>query len=203
MKNKTQKARKGKQQKSSSSVSASRKSLADYRFEIGSTKSSDYVDVKDYLINHIRKNFGYGDDIAQALEKLEPYDVEQQHLPTRQISTNPDNAQREIEQKSHDMIFKSRIDVFTQREAKCKENLTKACAFLWSQCSKGMQSKIKVRKNYNATTSEGNKIDGDPIELLKAIQEHSMSSQEDKYDMHQIFKAFDDFINIHQKDDEM
>ena len=132
MKNKKQGKGKGKQgSKSTNTSNQNRKSLGDFRFEIGSTKSGDYVDVKDYLINKIRKDFDYGDDIAIALETLEPYDVEKNHLPTRQISTNADESIKEIEQQSFNMIFESRIDVFTQREAKHKENLMKPHAFLW------------------------------------------------------------------------
>ena len=67
MKNKKQGKGKGKQgSKSTNTSNQNRKSLGDFKFEIGSTKSSDYVDVKDHLINKIRKDFDYGDDIAIA-----------------------------------------------------------------------------------------------------------------------------------------
>lgn len=56
-----------------------------------------------------------------------------------------------------------------ERERKYKSNCTSA--LLFNQCNKAMQSKIQSRKDYESTVKD------DPIELLKAIEEYSVSDQ--------------------------
>ena len=48
----------------------SKRTLQDYTYYVGSSKqASDYHTITKYLMNHIRKTFPNGDDIANALEK--------------------------------------------------------------------------------------------------------------------------------------
>ena len=50
-----------------------KKSVNDYNYYLGSSKqASDYETTTEYLINHIKKVFDYGNDIGTALELLEP-----------------------------------------------------------------------------------------------------------------------------------
>ena len=60
-----------------------------------------------------------------------------------------------------------------------------------------MQLKIMARKDF-----EG-KLKRDPIELLKAIKEHSVSYQETKYPLSSVYDAMRNLVNICQKDDEL
>jgi regulator of sigma D len=55
------------------------------------------------------------------------------------------------------------------------QNQTKVHALLWGRCSKGMKSKLEARKDYQLKTSKG------PVDLLKAIKEHALNFQENKY----------------------
>jgi hypothetical protein len=48
--------------------------------------------------------------------------------------------------------------------------MSKAYAFLWEQCSKAMQNKIKAH-------SSGDMIKNHPINLLLAIKEHALNFQ--------------------------
>ena len=49
---------------------SNRKTVHDYVYYIGSAKqASDFVIVTKYLLNHIRKTYTFGDDVADALEK--------------------------------------------------------------------------------------------------------------------------------------
>jgi elongation factor P hydroxylase len=59
----------------------------------------------------------------------------------------------------------------------------KAHAIIWERCAKGMQVKIKSRKN-----SEDN-IKNNRIELLKAVRQHSLNYQEHRYEMSIILDA--------------
>jgi hypothetical protein len=57
-----------------------------------------------------------------------------------------------------------------------ESNKRKAFALIYQQCHKGLQGKLKTRANYET------QIKGNPIALLNAIQEHTMSYQENRYD---------------------
>ena len=56
---------------------------------------------------------------------------------------------------------------------KCHANKGKAHALIYSQCNKAMQHKLQLRTDYEST------VKGDPIKLLDAMSEHSMS-----YELH-------------------
>ena len=50
-----------------------KKTLTDYTFYLGSAKqASDYEITVEYVINHIKKTYEFGNDIGTALKKLEP-----------------------------------------------------------------------------------------------------------------------------------
>ena len=53
----------------------------------------------------------------------------------------------------------------------------KAYALFWGRCAKGMKNKIEARSDFKS------KIENNPFELLKIIKEHSMSYQENCYNM--------------------
>ena len=67
------------------------KSVEDYMYYLGSAKqASDYETTTEFLINHIKGEFHYGEDIGNALSALEPYDMEQ-HEPSLRVSTSADD----------------------------------------------------------------------------------------------------------------
>jgi hypothetical protein len=54
-----------------------KKTIDDYSFYIGSSKqASDYEVTAEFVINHIKKTFDYGKDIAEALRTLKKPDPE-------------------------------------------------------------------------------------------------------------------------------
>ena len=55
-----------------------KKTLAENIFYVGAvTQASDFVVVKKFLINHIKKTFDYGDDIGEALVKDKEPDMDE------------------------------------------------------------------------------------------------------------------------------
>jgi hypothetical protein len=59
-----------------------------------------------------------------------------------------------------------------------------------------LQSKLKARENYDT------EIKGDPIAMLKAVQEHTMSYQENRYDAKIVVDALRNLLSTKQCDDE-
>jgi hypothetical protein len=50
--------------------------VTDFNYYLGSSKqASDYETTTEFLINHIKKLYDYGNDIGTALEKLESVDT--------------------------------------------------------------------------------------------------------------------------------
>ena len=69
-----------------------KKSIEDYYFYVGSSKqASDFETTSEFLINHIKKTFDRGNDIAEVLWTLEPQDVDL-WKPTLRFSVSTDGT---------------------------------------------------------------------------------------------------------------
>ena len=62
-------------------------------------------------------------------------------------------------------------------------NVTKAYALFWAQCSKATKNKIEARSDFKSN------IECIPFKLLKVIKEHSMNFQENWYSVSVILDA--------------
>ena len=141
------------------------KTVKDYMYYVGSAKqAADYETTTDYLINYVRKTFTFGNDIGTVLETLEEFDITK-FKPVLYYSYNDDKEAKDSENRQFEMEFKAEYDAYMRRKQSLETNMSKAYAFLWEQCSKGMQSKIEARSDFNS------EVKGNPIELLKAIKQ--------------------------------
>jgi hypothetical protein len=68
--------------------------------------------------------------------------------------------------------FKSDFDGYMKQKQSLESNASQAYAFLWEQCTRGMQTKIDSNSYFNTT------IKGNPIELLKVIKHYESSYHE-------------------------
>ena len=129
--------------------------LNDYKYAIRTVKQvGDYNKITNYLILHIRKIYKHGSNVADAIESQELFNFEpsalklQISLTVKTKNTTP-QEKLEIKPLSHEP--------------------GKAYAFLFGQCTTGLQHRIEAKAKYEA------KIKGDPIRLLEAIKENSLS----------------------------
>ena len=176
--------------------SSKKKNLNEYIFYIGSSRqASDYEITSEYLFNHIQMTFDYGNDIAESLRTLEKPDKEKWE-PTLQVSEEQDEDIKKRENNQFQMIFKAKLDRAIKRQETYDNNLFKAYALLWKHCAKAMQNKIATRSDFT------NKILNDPLNLLKAIKEHSLNYQESRYEMAIIVDAIKTVFNLKQKENE-
>ena len=82
--------------KSSAPKGRTKKTLQDHVYYLRSVKqASNYKTTTEFIVNHIKKTFNYGSDIATALETETPYDVSA-HKPTLKASRKKDAA-KELE----------------------------------------------------------------------------------------------------------
>ena len=167
------------------------KSLYDYVYHIGLAKqASDYVIVTKHLLNHICRTCTFGDDIANALVTQTEMDFTM-IMPKLQVSMNPNADEKDQEDQEFSMLYRAKITSYITREDKYRSG--NACAFLFGQCNKAMQSKLQARTDFAIT------IKNNPIELLKAIEEHTISYQENKYEMGIIMDALRNLVNLKQR----
>jgi hypothetical protein len=173
-----------------------RKVLADYIFCLGLAKqASDYGLVSQFIINHIQKEFTNGDDIGDALEDKQEVDLDA-HRPSITMSQAQDVVTRDKEDQESEKIFEVQVRVFVARQAMYTTNKRKAFTLICEQCHKTLQSKLKARANYDT------EIKGDPIKMLQAIQEYTMSYQGNWYDVKIVTDAIRNIIYTKQHDDE-
>ena len=173
-----------------------KKLISDYVFYTGSAKqATDFDSNREYIINHIRKTYNYGDDIGTALEELQ--EVTDFNEPS--LAAVPDDipaSQRSLKAEENKMKYQAELELWMKRKQAYALNRTKAYALLWEQCAKSMKNKIEARSDYS------DKIKGNPIELLKAIKEHALNYQEHRYSMEIIFDSIQLMINLKQKENE-
>jgi hypothetical protein len=112
------------------------------------------------------------------------------------MSTSTDDDVYEIDNKQFEIEFKAEFDGFMKRKQNYETNTTKAYAFLWEQCARGMQSKIESSSKFETD------IKGNPIELLKIIKQHCLNYHEHRYKMAIILDALRVLIGLKQKDGE-
>ena len=161
--------------------------LKDYMHHVGSAQqASECITVTNYLINHIRKEFDKGGDIARALEKLEDIIIEP---PVIENMTK-------LDAKAFERLSQAMCERHAIRLEQCQDNKDKACALIWGQCDKAMRSKMQSRKDYELAVKD------DPIELLKAVKQHALAFQDTKYELATIVDCMKALINMKQKDDE-
>ena len=91
--------------------------------------------------------------------------------------------------------YKHEIGLFIKSKQEYKDNLTKAYALLWSQCSKRMQIKIEARTDYTS-------IKGNPILLLKAIKEHALNYQENRYSVAIVYESIKNMLATKKREGE-
>ena len=172
-----------------------KKESKDYLYYTGSNhQASDFETTTEFIINHVKGEFKYGNDIAESLRELKYVDTKLWY-PTLKLSTATDPAIILVERKQYELIFKAKLDATVKREEIYENNKTKAYSLIWERCTRAIQSKIEQRTDFDM------KIYNDPIKLIKTIKEHVLNYQETKYSMEIIDNALIHFLLLKQKDD--
>ena len=103
-----------------------KKTLQDYMFDVGNPQqASDYLTTCLFVVNHIRKTYEYGSDIAMALEEMTPYNMDQ-HKPKLQRSTSANAEQKEAENEQFNIEVKCAYNEYKDRKRIYENNMSKA-----------------------------------------------------------------------------
>jgi hypothetical protein len=173
-----------------------KKSIKDYFFYVGSSKqASDFETTSEFLINHVKKTFERGNDVAEALRILEPTDTDG-WKPTLLFNVSTDTTAEKQENRQFELEYKANLDEYMRRKRSYDANLFKAYALVWERCAKAMQNKIMAISDFET------RLYNNPIELLKAVKQHALNYQETRYEMSIISDAFRAIFNVNQKEGE-
>ena len=94
--------------------SSSKKTMADYTFYLGTAKAaSDFELTKEYLVNHIRKIYDTGDDIAKALETEAEFDLTTVR-PTLKVSQDSDAGKKTAEDRDFKIEQAADMELFAK-----------------------------------------------------------------------------------------
>jgi hypothetical protein len=86
------------------------------------------------------------------------------HMPIRKISQDT-GTDKVTEQEQFDMLYKTEIDIYTKRRHEFEDNMNKTYSLIFLQhCNKTIQDRILGHPEFE------DKIENDPIELLKAVE---------------------------------
>eukprot|EP00978_Attheya_sp_CCMP212_P009120 scaffold21484_cov55-Attheya_sp.AAC.2 len=115
--------------------------------------------------------------------------------PKLKISTKANADAKIAEAEQFGMEFRADYDQWCKRICMYEDNCTKSYALIWERCAKALQNKLQSRSDFDST-------ENDPIELLKAVKEHSLNYQENRYEMSIILDSIKAMIDTHQKEHE-
>jgi hypothetical protein len=134
------------EQMKTSQLKSSKNTFADNMHYLGSVKqAADYEKTTDFLINHIKKNFDFGNDIGTTLEDLSLFDIAN-YKPSLKISIQDEVTAKLGEDTQCEIEFKAELEGYMKRRQSLEVNILKSYAFLWDQCAKGMQNKIEAKE---------------------------------------------------------
>ena len=176
-------------------VTVIKKTLEDYRYDIGSSKNgSEYVSTTKFIIHHIATTFDEADDIATALSDGKDFDLDAVR-PSLQVSLSKDSEVQKRETRQFELVFEKEADAHVARTNKYRQNKPKAAAIILGRCTDRLKSKLQQRKDWD-------RIEKDPVRLLAAIKEHAMNYETTQYKMKTIADALKGAINLRQREEE-
>ena len=176
-------------------VTSVKKTLEDYRYDIGSSKNaSEYVSTTKFIIHHIATTFDEADDMATALSDGKDFDLEAVK-PSLQVSLASRDEDKARETRQFELVFEKEADAHVARTNQYRQNKPKAAAIILGRCTDRLKSKLQQRTNWD-------RIEKDPVRLLAAIKEHAMNYETTQYKMKTIADALKGAINLRQRDDE-
>ena len=159
------------------------------------SNANEFETTTNFIINHIRRTYNKGKDIADVLEK-EAMPNFKAVKPRLQKSTADKPEDWDLEDEEFKMEYKIDMEEHKKRIKVFEENFDKAFGLLWEQCSKTIKSRVESRTNF------GSSIKGNPILLIQAIREFSLSFQSNKFEMAIVHDAIKNFVHMKQKQNE-
>ena len=166
-------------------------------------QAGDYNKLTNYLILDIRKTNKNDRDIADMIEKQDPFNFNSS-APKLKISTTvvtddlspEDKLEVQCENDQFKIEYEAELQLHLKQKNHYHTNMGKAYVFLFVQCTTGIQHSIEAKAEYKS------KIKGDLIRLLEMIKENSLSFNDKKKANTVIVDAIMNLMTTRQKEDE-
>ena len=137
------------------------------------------------------------------IENQEPFNFNSS-APKLKISTTVETMDTSSEEKleikcenhQYRIKYKAELQLHLKQKSHSHTNLRKAYAFLFGQCTTGLQHRIEAKTKYES------KIRANPIKLLEMIKENSLSFNDKKKANIVIINAIMNLMTTRQRDDE-
>ena len=169
-----------------------KKSIDDIIFSVGNPqKQSEFPVNLDFIINHVRKEFG--SEIAKSLEDRTEYVFDP---PQMEVSNSSDPAIQKIETRQFEIMYQSLADAYVSRVGEYKKQKAQVYALIWGRCSTTLQGKIRGMENFEQDIKE------QPIELIKAIEQLSINYTAKVFPYISAADAHYNLLTLRQKDEE-
>ena len=122
--------------------------MAGFTFYFGSEKqASHYENTALFVINHTKKDFDGGNNIAEALRKLE-YKNTDNWNPILKASTSSYEDVKGREDRQFELKFKAEFGECQKLKVLYQEYQYKAYGLIWERCATDMKAKIVARKDF-------------------------------------------------------
>ena len=154
--------------------------LKGYIYDCDSHKQCDiFVTTTREIAEYIGRTYKYGGDTKMSIHKLEIITIE------RPVEPEGDDLD--------EMIYKEDMKEYVKRRSFLRENLKRAYALIWGQCTDLLKAKLEANSNYDTYSTQQ-----DPIALLKAIKDINFKFEDHRYIYHSIFDAYKSFYSFRQ-----
>lgn len=166
-------------------------------YHLGSAnQAAEYETITSFIINHVRKEYQEGDDVATALETGEELDL-LALMPVLQFSERDDkDPLRKREDRQFEKLFDMELQEYSDKKKEYNRNKSQVYALLMERCSPGLRQKIEGSSNFKTEVKKN------PIKLLQAIKQQALNYQEDKYTEFIWNDAVMAFLNCKQREGE-
>ena len=121
--------------------------LNDYKYATRTAKQAgNYNKITNYLILHIRKTYEHSGDITDTIENQEPFNFKPS-APRLKITSIIETANTSPEEKleikhendQHKIEYEAELQLHLKQKGHYHTNLGKAYAFIFGQCTIGLQ----------------------------------------------------------------
>ena len=189
-------------------------SLKNQVFKLGTAKqANEHSNAMPFIINHVQTELEGGCAIAAALEAEEcSFPDEPGTLATQLDGSQPLLGRKAGQPKLDDqgkpvmvarwvpseadkMKNKPNYDRWIKKKDTYDGNKAAAYSILWKQCDKQLQSKIKLRAEFDGAIKNG------AVELKKIIKMLALDYEESKCDIGIVLNSLRNLLNYTQKDD--
>ena len=144
-------------QSNTSNLKGACEDLKDNVYTIGDAKQADrYTKTTESIVNYIQRTYDEGQDVKDALVKLQHTDMEYYRPEIEADEDDLDFVDK--------MILQQEVKDYVLRKKKYEDNMNKAYGLILGQCTQGVKNKLEARQNWEELEEEHN-----PINLLKAI----------------------------------